>query len=63
MYHAKWEKQGVKIYAVTYEIREQLKWREFINKYNLQSWINVYQTEAQKKESDESKKTILQTTL
>jgi len=56
MYHAKWEKQGVKIYAVLTEIKEQLKWREFINKYNLQSWVNVYQTEAQKKESDESKK-------
>jgi peroxiredoxin len=56
MYHAKWEKEGVKIYGVLTETKEQPKWREFINKYNLQSWINVYQTEEQKKENDEAKK-------
>jgi thiol-disulfide isomerase/thioredoxin len=56
MYHAKWEKEGVKIYGVLTENKEQSKWREFINKYNLQSWINVYQTEEQKKENDEAKK-------
>ena len=56
MYHAKWEKEGVKIYGVLTETKEQPKWREFINKYSLQSWINVYQTEEQKKENDESKK-------
>src|SRR4029079_2886889 len=55
-YHAKWEKEGVKIYAVLTETKEQLKWREFINKYNLQSWINVYQTEKQKKENDDAKR-------
>jgi hypothetical protein len=56
MYHAKWEKEGVQIYGVLTETKEQPKWREFINKYNLQSWINVYQTEEQKKENDEAKK-------
>ena len=56
MYHAKWEKEGVKIYAVLTESKEQLKWREFINTYNLQSWVNVYQTEKQKKENDDAKK-------
>ena len=56
MYHAKWEKEGVKIYGVLTENKEQSKWREFINKYNLQSWINVYQTEEKKKEIDEAKK-------
>ena len=48
MYHAKWQKEGVKIYGVLTETKEQPKWKEFINKYNLQSWINVYQTEAAK---------------
>ena len=56
MYHAKWQKEGVKIYGVLTETKEQPKWREFINKYNLQSWINVYQTEVQKKENDDAKK-------
>jgi thiol-disulfide isomerase/thioredoxin len=56
MYHAKWEKEGLKIFGVLSEVKEQQKWREFINKYKLQSWINVYQTEKQKKEIDEEKK-------
>jgi thiol-disulfide isomerase/thioredoxin len=56
IYHAKWGKEGVKIYGVLTETKEQPKWREFINKYNLQSWINVYQTDAQKKENEEAKK-------
>ena len=33
-----------------------LKWREFINKYNLQSWINVYQTDEQKKSDEDAKR-------
>lgn len=56
LYHAKWEKEGVKIYGVLTETKEQPKWREFINKYNLQSWINVYQTGEQKKINEEAKK-------
>ena len=56
MYHAKWEKEGIKIYGVLTENKEQSKWREFINKYNLQSWINVYQTEEQMKENEAAKK-------
>jgi thiol-disulfide isomerase/thioredoxin len=56
MYHAKWAKEGLKIFGVLTEVKEQQKWREFINKYKLQSWINVYQTEKQKKEIDDEKK-------
>ena len=56
LYHAKWEKEGVKIYGVLTEPKELVKWREFINKYNLQSWINVYQTEEQKKIIEDAKK-------
>ena len=56
MYHAKWKKEGIKIYGVLTENKEQSKWREFINKYNLQSWINVYQTEEQMKENEAAKK-------
>jgi peroxiredoxin len=56
LYHAKWEKEGVKMYGVLTEAKEQAKWREFINKYNLHSWINVYQTDEQKKQNDDAKK-------
>ena len=56
VYHAKWQKEGVKMYGVLTESKEIPKWREFINKYNLQSWINVYETEAQKKINEEAKK-------
>jgi len=56
LYHAKWEKEGVKIYGVLTETKEQPKWREFINRYNLQSWINVYQTDEQKKMDEDAKK-------
>ena len=56
LYHARWEKEGVKIYGVLTEAKEQSKWREFINTYNLQSWINVYQTDEQKKMDEDAKK-------
>jgi hypothetical protein len=56
LYHATWEKEGVKIYGVLTEAKEQPKWREFINTYNLQSWINVYQTDEQKKMDEDAKK-------
>ncbi|MEO6639430.1 MAG: hypothetical protein ABIN25_14215, partial [Ginsengibacter sp.] len=32
------------------------KWIDFINKNNLQSWVNVYQTDEQKKQSEDAKK-------
>jgi thiol-disulfide isomerase/thioredoxin len=56
IYNAKWKKEGVKIYGVLTEAAEQTKWIEFIHKYNLQSWINVYQTDKQKKADEEEKK-------
>jgi thiol-disulfide isomerase/thioredoxin len=56
LYKAKWKKEGIKIYGVLTESKEIPKWKEFINKYNLQSWINVYQTEDQKKTDEDAKK-------
>ncbi len=55
-YQAKWKNEGVKMYGVLSETKEKNKWIDFINKNNLQSWINVYQTDEQKKESDDAKK-------
>ena len=56
LYKAKWEKGGIKIYGVLTESKELPKWKEFINKYNLQGWVNVYQTEEQKKADEDAKK-------
>jgi len=56
IYHAKWEREGVKIYGVLTDTKEQPKWMEFINKYNLQSWINVYQTDGQKRIEEDAKR-------
>ena len=56
MYHAKWQKEGVKIYGVLSDTKEQGKWKEFMIKYNLQSWINVYQTDEQKKIEEDAKR-------
>ncbi len=55
-YRAKWKNEGVKIYGVLSETKEQEKWRDFINKNNLQSWVNVYQTDEQKKETEGAQK-------
>ena len=56
LYKAKWKKEGVKVYGVLTETKEIPKWKEFIATYNLQSWINVYQTEEQKKAEEDAKK-------
>lgn len=55
-YQAKWKNEGVKMYGVLSETKEKDKWIDFINKNHLQSWVNVYQTEEQKKQSDDAKK-------
>ena len=55
-YQAKWKNEGVKMYGVLSETKEWEKWKDFINKNNLQSWTNVYQTEEQRKANDEAKK-------
>ena len=55
-YRAKWKDEGVKMYGVLSETKEQEKWKEFINKNNLQSWVNVYQTDEQKKANEEAQK-------
>lgn len=55
-YVAKWKKEGVKIYAVLSEVHELDKWKEFVKEHNLQDWTNVYESEAQKKANDGTKK-------
>ncbi len=54
LYKTKWKKQGVKMYGVLTE-NEKIKWLDFIKTYNLNDWINVYQTEEMKKKIADSK--------
>ncbi|MEO6814485.1 MAG: thioredoxin-like domain-containing protein [Ginsengibacter sp.] len=56
MYEARWKKEGVTIYAVLAEVHEKQKWIEFIRDHHLQSWINVYETDEQKKKNEDARK-------
>lgn|SRR5690348_1856495 len=56
LYHAKWEKEGVKIFGVLTDSKVFDQWKEFMSKNNLHSWINVYQTDEQKKAAEGNKK-------
>ena len=56
IYNAKWKNEGVKMFGVLTESHEKDKWLQFINEHKMQSWINVYQTDAQKKAIDDAKK-------
>jgi thiol-disulfide isomerase/thioredoxin len=47
IYQASWKNKGVKVYGVMVE-GGQDPWRKFIRDNNLNGWIHVYQTEAQK---------------
>jgi len=56
IYNAKWIKQGVKMFGVLTESHESEKWKEFINEHHLKNWINVYETDQQKKATENAKK-------
>jgi thiol-disulfide isomerase/thioredoxin len=56
MYHAKWKNEGVKMYGVLTETKDKDQWVQFIKEHNMGGWVNVYQTDAQKKKVEESKK-------
>ena len=55
-YHAKWEKEGVKIFGVLTDSKVIDQWKEFMVKNNLHSWINVYQTGEERKAEEDAKK-------
>jgi peroxiredoxin len=56
IYNAQWKNEGVKMFGVLSESKEKQKWKEFINEHHLQNWINVYQTDEQKKAIEDAKK-------
>lgn len=48
IYKAKWQGEGVKVYAVNTSDAAVQEWKNFINEHHLQDWTHVYQTKAEK---------------
>ncbi len=55
IYNAKWKKEGVKMYGVLTETKDFDQWKQFINENKMNDWVNVYETDAQRKIVEESK--------
>jgi thiol-disulfide isomerase/thioredoxin len=55
IYNAKWKTEGVKMYGVLTEPKDFDSWKKFIREKNLGNWVNVYETEAQRKMVEQSK--------
>jgi hypothetical protein len=56
IYNAKWKNEGVKMYGVLTETKDFDKWKQFITEHKLGGWVNVYETEAQRKIVEDAKK-------
>ena len=55
IYNAKWKNEGVKMYGVLTETNNKDQWVQFIKEHHMGKWINVYQTDAQKKNAEAAK--------
>lgn len=55
IYNAKWKNEGVKMYGVLTETKDLDLWKKFIKDKSLGGWINVYETDAQRKIIQDSK--------
>ena len=56
IYNAKWEKENVKMYGVLTETKNFQQWKDFMKEHKMNNWINVYETEAQRKIVEDAKK-------
>ncbi len=56
IYNVKWKNEGVKMYGVLTETKDFDQWKQFIREYKLGGWVNVYETEAQRKIVENAKK-------
>lgn len=56
IYNAKWKKEGVKMYGVLTETKDFDQWKQFIREHHLGGWVNVYETDARKKEVEDAKR-------
>ena len=52
IFKAKWQKEGVKVFAVNTSDAAVQAWKEFISEHHINGWTNVYQTK-EAKTSDE----------
>jgi len=55
IYEAKWKKEGVKMYGVLTETNDFDQWKKFIIENKMNGWVNVYETDAQRKIVEQSK--------
>jgi thiol-disulfide isomerase/thioredoxin len=55
IYKAKWKNENVKMYGVLTETKDFQQWKDFINEHKMNNWVNVYETEAQRKIVEQSK--------
>lgn len=56
IYQAKWKKEGVKIFGVLTDYQVKDKWLRFINDHHLTEWVNVYESEDQRRAVEAAKK-------
>ena len=42
IYNKDWKAKGIKVFAINNNPKENVKWKEFIEKEKLEEWINVY---------------------
>ena len=56
IYNAKWKKENVKMYGVLTETKNFQQWKDFMKEHKMNNWINVYETEAQRKIVEDAKK-------
>lgn len=55
IYKAKWQKEGVTMYAVLTDNSHYSNWKKFINEHNLGAWTHVYETDAEKKAVEDAR--------
>jgi thiol-disulfide isomerase/thioredoxin len=55
IYNAKWKNEGVKMYGVLTETKDLEQWKDFIKQNKMENWINVYETEGQRKMIEQTK--------
>jgi len=56
IYNAKWKKENVKMYGVLTETKNFKEWKDFMKEHKMNNWINVYETEGQRKITEDAKR-------
>lgn len=56
IYQAKWKKEGIKIFGVLTDYHTKDQWVKFITEHHLTEWVNVYESEDQRRTVEAAKK-------